>query len=125
MNPPRSALETRFWRGALVAAEVLPQRQKSLTGLAHRWLRELPSACRPEDLCRRHPGVANAIARCWSDRHLSVQLLDDLAEGPPEGGEFPAGIRQELQLLREWRAGRLPEAEASWLAHCLRLAGLH
>ncbi len=125
MNPRPSALETRFWRGALMPSEVRSRRQQSLTGLAHRWLRELPPTCRPEDLCRRHPGVANTIARCWADRHLSVQLLEDLAEGPPEGGEFPPAVRQELDLLRELRAGRLPEAEPSWLARCLRLAGLH
>lgn len=125
MNPRPPALDTRFWQGALVPAEVPPRRQQTLTGLTHRWLRELPEHCRPEDLCRRYPGVANAIARCWADRHLGVQLLDDLAEGPPEGGEFPPGVQQELQLLRELRAGRLREAQPSWLARCLRLAGLH
>lgn len=125
MNHRPSALETRFWRSALVPRDVPARREQTLTGLTHRWLRDLPEACRPEDLCRRHPGVANAIARCWADGPLSVQLLDDLAEGPPEGGAFPPGVRQELQLLRELRAGRLPEVEPTWLERCLRLAGLH
>ncbi len=123
-----SALQNRFWHAALVQAHKAQRREQSLTGLTHRWWRQLPAACRPDDLCRRHPGVANRIARCWSEPGLCAQLLDDLLNGtagdPTDDARFPPGVQRELRVLRDLRAGRRPVDAASWLQRCLRYAGL-
>ena len=123
---PSTPFERRFWQGALQHATLPQRREQSLTGLTHRWLRELPPSCRPEDLCRRHPGLANRVARCWGERDLCVQLLEDFAEDPGgHGDDLPLAVRAELRQLRDLRTGRMPLPRASWLQRCMRRAGLH
>jgi hypothetical protein len=70
---------------------------------ARHWLRRLPSRQRPVRLAATLPRLANRLAWCWPDPHMTDLVLDDLLVDR-RGGRcgFPSEIRRELEALRRF-----------------------
>lgn len=91
----------------------------------HWWLRDVPRAVHPTQLCRHHPRVANRIAKHWLDPKRTERLLHDLMvdrRGNRRG--FPPRIAEEIDRLYRHNAGRLnPLLRRSATRPPLRLVG--
>jgi hypothetical protein len=71
-----------------------------LSGSTYAWLKTLPYAVRPIELCSRYPRVGNRLALCWSDPAQTERLFDDLLldrRGKRKG--FPSSVAEELVHL--------------------------
>jgi len=82
-----------------------PQRREDqvLSGSTYAWLKTLPYAVRPVELCSRYPRVGNRLALCWSDAMQTERLFDELLtdrRGKRKG--FPPPVAQELLRLRRF-----------------------
>ena len=74
-----------------------------LSALTYAWLKTLPYAVRPVELCSRYPRLGNRLALCWSDRSQAERLFDDLLldrRGKRKG--FPPSVAEELVHLRRF-----------------------
>ena len=74
-----------------------------LSGSTYAWLKTLPYAVRPVELCSRYPRVGNRLALCWSDPAQTERLFDDLLldrRGKRKG--FPPSVAEELVYLRRF-----------------------
>jgi hypothetical protein len=74
-----------------------------LSALTYAWLKTLPYAVRPVDLCLRYPRLGNRLALCWSDRSQTERLFDELLldrRGKRKG--FPPSVAEELVDLRRF-----------------------
>lgn len=84
-----------------------PQREQDLvlSDQVLGWLGQLPQPVRPSALCAHYPRVANRIALCWSDPHLTEQVFDALLlsqRGKRKG--FPPAVAGEMLRLRAFHA---------------------
>jgi hypothetical protein len=89
------------------ARERGPQREQDLvlTDQVLVWLQQLPQSVRPSALCAHYPRVANRIALCWSDPHLTEQVFDGLLvsqRGKRMG--FPPAVAAEMLRLRAFHS---------------------
>ena len=89
-----------------------------LAGSTYAWLKTLPYAVRPVELCLRYPRVGNRLALCWSDPAQTERLLDDLMidrRGNRKG--FPPSVAEELVYLRRFHdRGRGAEDQSTdWI----------
>lgn len=72
-----------------------------LSPICHAWVKALPQAIRPYELCLQFPRVANRLALCWPDPALAQRLCDDLLVDRRGGRRgFPWPVRKELVALR-------------------------
>jgi len=74
-----------------------------LAGSTYAWLKTLPYAVRPVELCSRYPRLGNRLALCWNDPAQTERLLDDLLldrRGNRKG--FPPSVAEELVHLRRF-----------------------
>jgi len=74
-----------------------------LSGSTYAWLKTLPYAVRPVELCSRYPRVGNRLALCWGDPAQTERLFDDLLvdrRGNRKG--FPPSVAEELLCLRRF-----------------------
>lgn len=119
-DAPDDDAQQRRW----VALRRAPREcDRAITGTTRHWLRRLPARRRPLRLCTDFPRVANRIAWCWNDRHLSEQLLEDLLVDRRGGRQgFPLPVVRELQRLREFNAQQRVETRPEgWWDRVTRL----
>ena len=98
-GPPKTEAD---WEGARS-----PQREQDLvlSDQVLAWLKLLPQPVRPSALCAHYPRVANRIALCWSDPHLTEQVFDALLlsqRGKRKG--FPPQVAVEMMRLRAFHS---------------------
>lgn len=76
---------------------------KVLVSETHLWLRSVPRAFHPRQLCIQFPRAANQLARAWHDPERVDRLLNDLlSDQRGDRSGFPARIVEELKLLRQF-----------------------
>ena len=74
----------------------------------HVWLRRIPSAIHPKQLCRYYPRIANRIAQSWGDKLEVEQIFEDLLQdrrGERKG--FSERVRIELERLQRFHQRKL------------------
>lgn len=85
---------------------------EALAGSTRQWLRHLPAARRPIQLCTLFPGVAKGLAWSWREPPEALAALDDLLVDRRGGrGGFPRDVVRELRRLRHF-CGRCPPLAA-------------
>jgi hypothetical protein len=97
-----------------------PKRREDqvLAGSTYAWLKTLPYAVRPVELCSRYPRVGNRLAACWSDPVQTERLFDELMldrRGKRKG--FPPPVAEELLHLRRFRdchRGGVEDRSTDW-----------
>ncbi len=83
------------------ARSAIDAQSEVLSDLAHSWVRDLPWASRPLELCNVYPRVANRIARCWGNLAMTNAVLDDLLVDHRGGRKgFPVLVATELLRLQ-------------------------
>jgi hypothetical protein len=76
---------------------------KVLVSETHLWLRGVPRAFHPRQLCIHFPRAANRLARAWHDPETVDRLLNDLlSDQRGDRSGFPTRIVEELKLLRQF-----------------------
>ena len=74
-----------------------------LSPATRQWLKVIPAALRPLELCRTYPRVANRIALCWDDVGLVDTVFNELLVDSRGGREgFPSAVAAELLRLHAW-----------------------
>lgn len=82
------------------ARSATDSKSEVLSDLAHSWVRELPLASRPLELCNVYPRVANRIAESWGNPTMTTAVLDDLLVDHRGGRKgFPVLVATELLRL--------------------------
>lgn len=77
-------------------------RDMSLSSLAQSWTTKLPADCRPLELCKAYPRIANRLAICWGDPVLMGSVFKELMTDRRRGRKgFPSAVRNELLALRD------------------------
>ena len=90
-------------RRTLPILVLLPNTQK--------WLDALPLRIQPRALCKFYPRVANLIAAMWTDTEALKAYFDELLVDRRHGRRgFPRDVRNELCVLRNYRAACSPNA---------------
>jgi len=114
-NRERLGLDpVRFRRPLVESDQVLVSR-------THVWLRVIPSSCKPKQLCRHFPRVANLIAASWADAVLTDRILVDLlADNRGNRAGFPGRVQAELQALRRLHARRIGSRKISAVRNWLQ-----
>ncbi len=80
----------------------------TLSAAAHAWVRTLPAAMRPLELCNVYPRIANRLARCWDDIGQTHEVFNDLLVDRRGGRKgFPSPIASELLRLQAFHERRL------------------
>ncbi|MEO6745447.1 MAG: hypothetical protein ABIS28_16125 [Caldimonas sp.] len=80
----------------------------TLSPAAHAWVRSLPAAMRPLELCNVYPRIANRLARCWDDIGQTHDVFNDLLVDRRGGRKgFPSPIASELLRLQAFHERRL------------------
>ncbi len=96
----RHAAGTPTGRWARAPAAVGPV---ELSFAARQWLKAIPTALQPLELCRAYPRVANRIALCWDDTGLAGTVFNELLVDSRGGREgFPSAVAAELLRLHAW-----------------------
>lgn len=99
---PADRLDWKKRRAPLSSAD------RALQSLTHDWLRVIPRALHPIQLCRHYPRVANRIASCWADAPQVARLLADLLTDRRGGrAGFAPRIRAEIECLYRHNAERM------------------
>jgi hypothetical protein len=81
----------------------LTDADKVLVSETHLWLRTVPRAFHPRQLCIQYPRAANRLARAWHDPDVVDRLLNDLlSDQRGDRSGFPVRIVDELKLLRQF-----------------------
>lgn len=85
-----------------------------LSSAAAAWLKSLPPAVRPLELCKRYPRVANRIALCWNELPLIEAVFNELLVDR-RGGRigFPVPVAAELLRLHALCERRIAAASVS------------
>lgn len=79
-----------------------------LSSLGQRWVKALPVAVRPLELCNRFPRIANRLALCWNYVDLVESVFNELLVDHRGGREgFPRPIANELLRLHAYHEARL------------------
>jgi hypothetical protein len=79
-----------------------------LSPLSQRWVKSLPAAVRPLELCNRFPRVANRLALCWNYVDLVESVFNELLVDHRGGREgFPTPVANELLRLHAFHEARL------------------
>ena len=66
-----------------------------------RWFDSLPANCRPIEMMKTYPRIANRIAFAWRDRQKAQEVMDDLLIDRRGGRKgFPPFVMIELMRLR-------------------------
>jgi hypothetical protein len=79
-----------------------------LQSATHLWLRRLPTAMHPKQLCRHFPRVANQLALAWPDPLATNRALHDLlTDRRGNRAGFPPRVREELERLQQFHLYRL------------------
>ncbi len=74
-----------------------------LVSETHLWLRSVPRAFHPRQLCIQFPRAANRLARAWHHPAQIDRLLGDLlSDKRGDRAGFPPRIVDELKLLRQF-----------------------
>ena len=74
-----------------------------LVSETHFWLRSVPRAFHPRQLCLQFPRAANRLARAWHDpAQVDRVLAELLSDQRGDRTGFPARIVDELKLLRQY-----------------------
>ena len=79
-----------------------------LQSQTHIWLRKIPSAIHPKQLCRHYPRIANGLALVWGDKSRVEQMFEDLLHdrrGQRKG--FSERVRVEIERLERFHARKL------------------
>lgn len=87
-----------------------PQRDQDrvLQSQTHVWLRRIPSAIHPKQLCRYYPRIANRLAQSWGDKAKVEQIFEDLMHdrrGQRKG--FSERVRVEIERLERFHSRKL------------------
>jgi hypothetical protein len=87
-----------------------PQRDQDrvLQSPTHVWLRRIPSAIHPKQLCRNYPRIANRLALAWGDRTEVEEIFEDLLHdrrGQRKG--FSERVRLEIERLQRFHQRKL------------------
>ena len=99
---PGSAADFTRLRGPLRDQDRVLQSQ------THVWLRRIPSAIHPKQLCRYYPRIANRLAQSWGDKAEVEQVFEDLMNdrrGQRKG--FSERVRAEIERLERFHARKL------------------
>jgi hypothetical protein len=82
----------------------IPQAVETLSVATVRWLLDLPPACRPLQLARHYPRIANNLCRIWRQPGQWDRSATDLmivSRGGVARQGFPAKVASELIALNE------------------------
>ena len=90
---PAAAADWNAVRKAHPLNQILPS--------TRRWFDSLPASCRPIEMMKTYPRIANRIALAWREPQTAQEFIDDLLidrRGERQG--FPPFVLLELMRLR-------------------------
>ena len=81
----------------------LTDEDRVLVSETHLWLRNVPRAFHPRQLCLQFPRAANCLARAWHEPAQVDRVLGELlSDQRGDRSGFPVRVVDELKLLRQF-----------------------